>query len=257
MYKIPYFFVALLSFFFLLNGCTHQEKLSKTLQSTGATQLKHDFKKINEHLLTYKEKLDSRNPTAFSKTSKMTITYEISQERNTLSITYNGKKLKTYDDYLRVAFDTSANVPERNDFLIIGLHKLICETYQIDKGHQFTTLSYQQEAFKKLYYYLEVIKWKIRTTKDKEGNYLFITWQNNWQIELEQKLKQGAIPSWEMLQNLPSIQQKRETLLDASNPNFEIILNHMIAHVKNSARIVGDEPVDVGISAMLSLVFFL
>ncbi len=216
-----------------------------------------DFKKISENLIRYKEKLDLRNPKAFSREAKERIVHEIHRTRNTLSITYNGQKLITYDDYLRVAFDKNRPIVERNDFLIVGLHKLLCETYQIDKGHQITTLSYQQDAFKRLYYYLEVIKWKIRTAKDKEGNYLFVTWQNNWQIELAQKMAKGVRPSWEIIENLSSIKTHKESIFDPSNPNFEILMNHMIDHVKNSARIVGDEPVDIGIDAMISVVLFL
>jgi len=216
-----------------------------------------DFKKISENLIRYKEKLDLRNPKAFSREAKERIVHEIHRTRNTLSITYNGQKLITYDDYLRVAFDKNRPIVERNDFLIVGLHKLLCETYQIDKGHQITTLSYQQDAFKRLYYYLEVIKWKIRTAKDKEGNYLFVTWQNNWQIELAQKMAKGVRPSWEIIENLSSIKTHKESIFDPSNPNFEILMNHMIDHVKNSARIVGDEPIDIGIDAMISVVLFL
>lgn len=250
-------FCALLGLLLFLGCSSSQEKLGEVLQSKGAAQMHKDFKKISENLIAYKEKLDLRNPKAYSKEAKESIIHEIKLTRNTLSITYNGKKLSTYDDYLRVAFDKTKTVTERNDFLIVGLHKLLCETYQIDKGHQITTLSYQQEAFKRLYYYLEVIKWKMRNAKDKEGNYLFVTWQNNWQIELAQKLKTGAHPSWEMLESLPSIQTGKETIFDPSNPNFEILMNHMIDHVKNSARIVGDEPVDIGINAMISFVLFL
>jgi len=239
-------------------GCTSgQEKFNEVLQSRGATQMHLDFKKISENLIRYKEKLDLRNPKAFSREAKERIVHEIHRTRNTLSITYNGQKLITYDDYLRVAFDKNRPIVERNDFLIVGLHKLLCETYQIDKGHQITTLSYQQDAFKRLYYYLEVIKWKIRTAKDKEGNYLFVTWQNNWQIELAQKMAKGVRPSWEIIENLSSIKTHKESIFDPSNPNFEILMNHMIDHAKNSARIVGDEPIDIGIDAMISVVLFL
>ena len=102
-----------------------------------------------------------------------------------------------------------------------------------------------------------MIKWKIRTAKDTNDNFLFITWQNNWQIELHEKVKKGINPTWEVLENLPSIKNGKESLFDHSNPNFEILLNHMIAHVKNSARTIGDEPVDIGLNAMISLVLFL
>ena len=54
-----------------------------------------------------------------------------------------------------------------------------------------------------------------------------------------------------------SIKNGKESLFDHSNPNFEILLYHMIAHVKNSARTVGDEPVDIGLNAMISFVLFL
>jgi len=246
-----------ISLFFFLGCVSTQEKLTEALQSKGASSLHRDFKKLSSNLIAYKEKLDLRNPKAFSKEAKQSIIHEISLTRNTLAITYNGVKLRTYDDYLRVAFEKNTPVVERNDFLIVGLHKLMCETYQIDKGHQITTLSYHQEAFRRMYYYLEVIKWKIRTAKDKEGNYLFVTWQNNWQIELAQKIKKGSHPSWELIESLPSIRNGKESIFDASNPNFEILLNHMIDHVKNSARIVGDEPVDIGIDAMISFVLFL
>jgi len=250
-------FPLLLSLIFLTGCSTGQEKISESLQSHGATLLNRDFKKISEYLYTYKQKLDLRNPKAFSPKANYAISYDIQNAKNTLRITYNDRKLITYDDYLKVAFDTYPSITDRNDFLILGLHKLLYETYQIEKGHRITTLPYQQEAFKKLYYYLEVIKWKIKTGKDIKGNYLFVTWQNNWQIELEQRLRQGVNPSWEMLTLLPSIRNGRETLLDSSNTNFETLFNHIISHAKNSARIVGDEPVDVGIEAMKSIVLFL
>lgn len=243
---------------FCLCGCVaNQEKLTQTLQSHGATLLRRDFKKTSEYLYLYKEKLDLRNPKAFSPKARYPIFYEIQNGQDSLRITYNDIKLQTYDDYLRVAFNPSSTITDRNDFLILGLHKLFYATYEIEKGHRVTTLSYQQEAFKRLYYYLEVIKWKIRTAKDINGNYLFVTWQNNWQIELANALKKGANPSWEAINKLPSLRSGKESLFDPSNPNFEILLNHMIAHTKNSARIVGDEPVDIGIEAMISVVLFL
>ena len=70
-------------------------------------------------------------------------------------------------------------------------------------------------------------------------------------------MKMGMKPSWEMLENLSFIKNQKETILDPSNFNFEILLNQMIFHVKNSAKIIGDEPLDIGIDAMISLVLFL
>ncbi len=250
-------FIVLLLFFFIGCGSNPQEKVSELLQSRGATNLTQDYKKITHYLYTYKEKLDIRNPKAFNKASQPYIFHEIKYAKNTIRMHYNGVLLKTYDDYLRLAFDKNPSIPERNDFLILGLHKLLWESYKIGEGHQVTTLSYKEEEFKKLYYYLEVIRWKIKTAKDTNGNYLFTTWQNNWQIELHQKLLKGEPLSWDLVQNLPSLRTKRENLLDASNFNFEVLLTQMIDEVKRSAKQIGKEPVDIGIDAMISLVFFL
>ncbi|MDD3342607.1 MAG: hypothetical protein PHR87_03415 [Sulfurospirillaceae bacterium] len=249
-----------LLFFFLIFfiGCAaNQEKVSEVLQSHGATQMNRDYQSLIALLKQYKEKLDLRNPTHYSKSQQNYIYNDLRQSNNSIRIKYNNAYLRTYDDYLRIAFDKSPDIKDRNDFLIIGLHKLMWETYQRDKGHQITTLTYHQEAFNRLYYYLEVIRWKIRTAKDSNGNYLFLTWQNNWQIELEKRIKQGTRPSWSMIENLSSLQNNTESLFGASNFNFEVLLSQMIFHVKNSARIIGQEPVDIGIQAMISLVLFL
>lgn len=251
----------ILLIFFFLSGCTTtttpQEKMSEVLQSHGATTLNQDYKKIIEELITYKEKLDLRNPNSYSKGAQNYIIHEMRYSKNTIRMKYNGTYLKSYDDYLRIAFDKNSNVPDRNDFLILGLYKLIWESYKVKEGHQITTLSYDQKTFEKLYYYLEVIKWKIKTTKDINGNYLFLTWQNNWQVELQQKLKSGQTPTWEMINTLSSIQARKESIFDPSNFNFDILLSQIIFHVKNSAKIIGNEPVDIGIDAMISLVLFL
>ncbi|AOO66087.1 hypothetical protein [Sulfurospirillum halorespirans] len=244
---------------FLLCGCAapNQEKIGEVLQSHGATSLQYDFRKSVDNLILYKEKLDLRNPNGFSKESQKYIFTEMKNTKNTIRMQYNGAYLKTYDDYLRLAFDKNSTIPERNDFLILGIYKLLWESYKIGEGHQITTLSYDEERFKKLYYYLEVIKWKIKTGKDDKGRYLFLTWQNNWQVEFQNKLLVGQSPSWEMLENLSSIKSRKESIQDSSNFNFEILLSQIIFHVKNSARLIGKEPVDIGIDAMISVVLFL
>lgn len=250
--------VFLLILFF--TGCSTtnpQEKIGEVLQSHGAASLHYDYSKVVENLILYKEKLDLRNPKGYSKETQNYILNEMRTSRNTIRMKYNGVYLKTYDDYLRIAFDKNNSIPDRNDFLIIGLYKLIWETYKIGEGHQITTLSYNQEAFNKLYYYLEVVKWKVKTAKDKNDNYLFLTWQNNWQVEFQNRLHTGESPSWEMLENLAFIKNHKESILDASNFNFEILLSQIIFQVKNSARLIGKEPVDIGIDAMISLVLFL
>ena len=113
------FFLAI----FLLSGCatTNQEKIGEVFQSHGATNLHYDYKKIVENLILYKEKLDLRNPNAYSKESQNYIFNEMRNSKNTIRMKYNGVYLKSYDDYLRLAFDKNSNIPDRNDFLILGL----------------------------------------------------------------------------------------------------------------------------------------
>jgi len=249
----------MLCYLLILSGCVaeNQNKLGEVLQSKGATAMNQDYNHIIVNLMTYKEKLDLRNPKAYSQNTREYIINEIRTSHNTIHMTFNTNALKTYDDYLRVAFDKNTTIPDRNDFLILGLYKLIWESYKKEEGHQITTLTYNQEAFKKLYYYLQVIKWKIKTAKDTKGQYLFLTWQNNWQVELQNKLLMGQPLNTETLNTLASITSHQESLLDPSNFNFEILLSQIIFHVKNSARLIGVEPVDIGIEAMISLVLFL
>ena len=77
----------------------------------------------------------------------------------------------------------------RNDYMILGLYKQFWLAYEQNEAHQITTLSYNQEALKTLFYTLKVIKWKINTKKNEHGNYLFLTWQNNWQVELKKTFR--------------------------------------------------------------------
>jgi hypothetical protein len=84
-----------------------------------------------------------------------------------------------------------------------------------------------------------------------------LTWQNNWQIELEKNIKNGITPTWKNIQNLEYIKNGKESMYSHSNFNFEILMSKIIAYVKNSIRVTGDEPLDVSIEAMKSFVFFL
>ncbi len=141
------------------------------------------------------------------------------------------KSLKTF---LRIAIDSSNN-----------------------DSHQITTLSYDVKLLKSLYYSLSVLRWEIRTKKDTNDNYLFSTWQNNWQIEFEKSIKNGEKPSWTLIEDLEYISKKRETIYSHSNFNFEILMGKMLSRIENSLRITGEEPLDIGIEAMKSLVLFL
>lgn len=238
----------------LLQGCSSpQPKISEFFQSNGATLIEKDYKNLTNLIINFKQKLDVRNPNNFDEKQDFYIYNEIRKSNNSLFLSHEGKYLRDYDAYLRVAF-SKKEVKNRNDFLILGLYKLVYESYKKADGHNFTTLHFDKEKLKKLYYYLKVLNWKIKTDRDEKGNYLFLTWQNNWQIELEKSKKEKTFKS---IATLPSIKSQKEDILEPSNFSFEVIMNQMFFHTKNSANIVGDEPLDISLEAMKTFVFFL
>lgn len=243
---------------FLLTGCANSEdKVKEFFQTDSATQVREDYSDILEHLIRLKTKLDKRNPQEYNKKISNQIYHELQVAQNNITLTINKNRLENYDDYFKYAFDKKPNVQYRNDFLILGIYKLIYEAYDMKNGHQITALTYNNEKLQKLYYYLRALKWRIKTIKDTNGEYLFLTWQKNWQIEFEKRVKRGEEPSWEMIQNLKYIKSNQENILQPSNFSFEVILSRMITDVKNTLKNIGEEPVDVGIEAIKGLVFFI
>jgi len=242
----------------LLTACSStQDKLQGILQTTSASKIKKDYKKILTSLVIFKEKLNARNPKNYNIEHSKNITKSIKTLANNVYLEVNNKKLERYSEYLKYAFDKNKNTVNRNDLLILGLYKLIYEAYDIKAGHQITALSYDIKKLQKLYYNLNVIKWRIKSNKDESNTYLFLTWQKNWQIELKKNINSGKTPTWEMIQNLEYIKNKKESIFDSSNLTFEVLLSKMIYHVRSTLKNVGEEPIDVSIEAMKSLVIFL
>jgi hypothetical protein len=242
---------------FLLVGCSSsQNRVEEFFQTDNATQVRRDYFEIIELLLKYKEKLDKRNPQNYDKKQAYYIEKELKNSTNTLYLAYNGKYLKNYIDYLKVAF-LPTKVKNRNDFLILGIYKQLYEAYEIEEQLQVTTLTYDAEKLRDLYYALMVVNWKIKTKKYPNKEYLFITWQNNWQIELSKKLNGTEKLSAKLIDTLKHIKNKQETLLSKNNCSFEILMAQILYHINHSLKIMGEEPLDVGLEAAKSLVFFL
>ncbi len=240
----------------LLSGCTNSSpKVKEFFQTDNATHIQNDYKEIISLLIQYKKKLDLRNPQSYDKQFSYYIYNELNRSTNYLFLKQNGKYIQDYNKYLNIAFKPDTKL--KNDYLVLGIYKQIWFAYEQDKTHNITTLTYDKKLLKTLFYTLKVLKWKINTKKDKDGNYFFLTWQNNWQIELKKLINKGEKPTWELIQNLKYIKSKQESLFSPSNPNFEILMSEMIFRVENSLKIIGEEPLDMSIEAMKSLVFFL
>ena len=235
----------ILSVFLSMTACSYKQKASEILQSNSATIIAQDYKDIIKLLLKYKNILDLRNPGLSDKKLSKEIVFNIKHGYNSLNFLKNG----SYSDYLRKSFEKETK--NRSDFLILGLYKMFYKAYNIKDGHHITALGYDAKLFKSVYYTLQVLRWKIRNAKDENGRFIFATWQLNWQLELNKNYKNITINN---LKSLPSIKSGKETLLDHSNFNFEITLSMMIDRVKNSLEVMGEEPLNLSITAMKALI---
>ena len=244
-----------LSFF---TGCISikKENLGEVFQSTGAIEIKKDYKKITKLVIKLKNKLDKRNPRAYDKDMASKIYSEIDNLENNLELDFKNSSVNSYKSYLQIAFSKD-DIKNRNDYLILGLYKQIYEAYDISSSYKITAFSYDKEKLQRLYHNLQILSWKIKVEKDLNDNYLFLTWQNNWQIELERKVKNGLKPSWKDFQNLTYIKSGEENIFGYSNFSFEHTILHMKNRVEMTLERLGIEPTEMSINAIKSLFIFL
>lgn len=232
------------------------DEFKRVFQTNSATSIKNDSKDLLNLLVKFKKKLDKRNPNNFSKKLETKIFKIIKMENKKLYLKYRDNILKNYKDYLQIAFSKD-KILHRNDYLVLGVYYLIDSSYEMDAGHRLTALQYDKVKLSKLYKNLQIIKWKIKVDKDFEGNYLFLTWQNNWQIQLEEKLNNNKKLYLDEIKMLKAINENTETMFDSSNFSFEIILTQMLDRVGDSLRALGEEPQNLSISALRSVFLFL
>ena len=247
--------IIVISLFF--SSCVPSKENLKTIFQTNlATSIKKDSENLQELLVKFKSKLDKRNPNNFNKNLESKIYSAIKNENRKFYIRYENNVLNSYKEYLQIAF-SKGNVNHRNDYLVLGLYYLIDYSYETDEGHRITALQYDKDKLVKLHKNLQIIKWKIKVDKDFNGNYLFLTWQNNWQIQLEKKSLNNEQLSIEEITKLKAIEEDSESILDPSNFSFEVVLTQMIDKVENSLKALGEEPQSLSIGALKSMFIFL
>ena len=239
-------FLIIISLAILFTSCSNNQISSEILQSNSATTISRDYKDITKLLIRYKKILDKRNPNLYNKNLAYNIISDIKNNQNTIHLLRDD----SYKKYLEKAFDE--NTPNRSDFLILGIYKMLFNTYNIQDGHQITALGYNAETFKKTYYTLKVLRWKIRNAKNSQNRFIYATWQLNWQLEFNKKYNNISINN---LKNLPSLKKQKESIMGHNNFNFEIILSLIIDRVKDSLNAMGEEPLNLSITAMKAIIF--
>ncbi len=230
----------LIAILVLFTGCTSSSiGVKKIFQTDDSSYLQTNYSNIVKLILKYKVKLDKRNPSAYNKQLNNQLIQAIKSSQNHIVLyTQENKVLTNYVDYFNYAFDTSKNIKNRNDYLIVGLYKLVHDIYLMDKNHKFTSYEYDLKKLQKGHKNLQILRWKINNTKDENGKYLFYTWQQNWQIELENSYNKNKYIDYANIKNLVYIKNKKESVLNHSNISFDMVLNKIIFNLENSISIL-------------------
>ncbi len=247
--KVKY--IIFICFIFFFQGCSkNSSTIKQFFQTNNIIQVENNYKEICTLIAQYKIKLDKRNPKAFNKIWEKPIIENIKSLRNNIDLS-NYKD--DYKKYLQKTFSQNTNIQNRNDFLILGIYKLLYVTYNI-KDEKFTTLDYQLKDFQKLSEILQAIHWKIKNLKDKGNNYLFLTWQKNWQIQFA-KITNNKNPDYNLIKNLDYIKQNKETIFQSSNMSFEKLFHKIIYKNNDSIKRLGGEPSELSLSALKLILF--
>lgn len=252
-----YLLISSLFIMFVFVACLpKQNDVENFFQSNSALNVKNNYKASFKLLLNLKSKIDKRNPNSYNKNLANNIYSTINNMDAKLRLKYNNKYLNTYNEYLEVAF-LKKDVKNRNDYLILGMYYLIYDLYEVQEGHQLTSYSYNTEKIQRLYYNLQILRWKIKTAKDLDVKYLFLTWQNNWQVQLHKKLKAGSKIEDIKFYNLEYIKNKKEKFHNPSNTSFELILTQLLERSKYSLEILNVSASEMSADAIKAIFLFL
>ncbi|NOQ30892.1 MAG: hypothetical protein GQ570_07190 [Helicobacteraceae bacterium] len=251
-------FFAILTLFTLaiFSGCTssssQQGQFVKSIfQTNGASSIVKHTSSLTKSLLKYSSKLNKRNPSYYSKKYAQIIKQDIKKNVNTIRLPLIKNSSNSYEEYLTIAFSKNY-VKNRNDYLILGIYKMLYFTYDRDRGHTVTTMQYEIEKLQEANKLLQVIRYKINNAKDKNGNYLFITWQRKWQIDLLKNIN-----SSKKMTKLSLNKKNTKLLLERSNMSYQVILSDMIFTVQKSIIVLGGEVNNLGAQTIKTFIFFI
>lgn len=204
---------------------------------------------LQNSLIQYYLKLNKRNPNHTSKENATKIIKEIQNRSNTVKLSlFEHKKVTTYNNYLNLAFSKNF-VKNRNDYLVLGIYKMLYSAYTFSRTHTITTIQHDTQKLQEANKMMQIIQYRIQNAKDKDGNYLFITWQRPWQIESLKKINKQ--------EKLTLDKYTGEQLLYHSNMNFQIITQRMIFTLQETLQYLGAEGTNLSAQALKSVFIFL
>jgi len=237
---------------FSLGGCSNKKDkafVQSMLQTNGAAAVREHTEKLKESILNYYIKLNKRNPSFYSKKNFKLIKKEIQNSTDNVVLPLLANKKNTsYKDYLNIAL-SEKYVKDRNDYLISGIYKMIYWAYDIKRLHTLTTIQYDTKKIQEANKMMQVIQYRIKTEKDKEGKYLFLTWQRAWQVDLINKRSKSD--------KVDLSNYSKKELLYSSNMSYQVISSNMIFTIQESLRYLGAEATNLSAQAIKSVFMFL
>jgi hypothetical protein len=127
---------------------------------------------------------------------------------------------------------------------------MVYEAYNLDAKHKLTAFDFNLQKLQTLHKNLQILKWKIKVAKDSNNNFLFLTWQNNWQVEL---LKNSQLSvDYASIENLRAIASKQESVFDISNTSFDEISRQMLVYTELAIHYRGGEATDISVNLLTS-----
>ena len=221
--------------------------IKNLIKTNGEITIEGYLKDLDELIYQFYIKLNKRNPSNYNENAKENIKYAL---KNHTFIHLNG-----YDNnpvkILQLSLQREQTITNRNDYLIIGLHNMIYKAFLRDK-FKITALSYKLKNIEKLYTNLQILFWQVGTYKDKNGNYLFLTWQKNWQLELQKKIKKGQSLQSAMIEILSS-KNVEKSFLEPSNMSFSMIYAKIFYIMEKIIKACGGEPKEVSTTILKSI----
>ncbi len=233
------------------SACTSKKSDSfvhSIFQTNGASAVRLHTDSLKKLLVEYKIILDKQNPNNYSKRYSNEIKNEIKNATTHVKIKFKNKKNPNYKDYLNKAFSKEA-VKNRNDYLILGIYKLLYWAYTIDRSHTITTMQYDIKKLQEANRVMQIVQDRVQHSKDKKGNYLFITWQRAWQTELLKDINDGKA--------IDLYNYKRKQLLLEPHMEFKVVSSNMISTVQSTLVYLGAEATNLGTQAIKSVFIFL